>query len=512
MSTISENNKTIAKNTLFLSVRMVLVVIVSLFTTRVVLNQLGVENYGIYNVVAGFVSMFSFLNASMANGIQRFYNYALGRDKEMSVADVYNTALQIQLIIAFIIFAILQIFGTWYLFNKMVIPVERISSAFIIFECSVISLFIVILQVPYSSAVLAYEKMNFFAYVSLLEVSAKLIIAYSLTIVQSDKLVVYGILNLCISILVFCFYWIFSKIHFSELRISFKFKKDLLKGMMSFSGWNVFGTFAYMFKEQGLNLLLNNFFGPIVNAAQGISYMISGTLSGFQSNIIVAFRPQLVKSYAQGNYSRVQQLFFTSSKFSFLMMTIFSIPIILEINFILNLWLGNNVPTHTATFTTLILLNAIISCLTTPLSQIVHASGKMKHYQLTMSMIILSIVPIAWLFLKFGFESHTVYVIAVIIALINQVVCCAIVHKIFPFPIKEYLMQVIIPSGCFLILTPVIPFIVTLFLKESFYRLCLVGVLTLLSAISVACMVVLNKKERALVADFLHKKFKLINR
>ena len=373
MPDTTTSNKRIAKNTLFLYLRMAVVLIVSLFTTRVVLQSLGVVDYGINNVVGGFVSMFAFLNTSMSNGVQRFYNFSIGRKKEYSVRDVYNTSLLIQFLLVLILIVLLETVGLWYLHHKMVIPENRFLAAQWIFQFSILSLGLVVLQIPYSAAIMAYEKMDYFAYLSLFDVMAKLCIAYGIKYLDAEKLILYGALNLIITIVSFCLYFGYAKKHFKELKYDFRIRKELFKPMLSFSSWNIFGTFAYMLKGQGLNMLLNVFFGPVVNSARGISYMIMNAIQGFQSNIVIAFRPQVVQSYAEGNNERVTKLFYSLSKISFILLSIISIPIILEIDYILHLWLGDSIPEYTITFTLLILLNMIFSSLTTPVSQVVHA-------------------------------------------------------------------------------------------------------------------------------------------
>ena len=314
----STSNKRIAKNTIFLYIRMFFVLVVSLFTTRIVLQALGVIDYGIYNVVAGFVSMFAFLNTSMSNGIQRFYNFQMGCNDKGNITKVYNTALQIQALIALILLILLETFGLWYINYQMIIPADRLNAAQWIFQFSVLSLIIIVIQVPYSAAIMAHEKMQFYSYISIVEVIAKLAIAYLLLTVKYDKLVIYGLLSLIVTIIIFTVNFVYAKIKFRDLKFKLFWDKDYLKPMLSFSGWNIFGSFAYLLKGQGLNLLLNAFFGPIVNAARGISNMVMNAIQGFQSNIVIAFRPQIVQSYAAQDINRVTNLFYSLSKISFI--------------------------------------------------------------------------------------------------------------------------------------------------------------------------------------------------
>lgn len=504
---IGKSNSRIAKNTIFLYLRMLLVLVVSLFTTRVLLHALGVEDYGINNVVCGFVSMFSFLNTSMSNGVQRFYNFSLGRKNEYSIGEVYTASFIIQIIIAVLLFVILELVGTWYIYNMMNIPSDRVAAAYWIFQFSVVSLVLILFQIPYSAAIMAYEKMDYYAYLSIFDVVAKLIIAYSVKYASIDRLILYGSLNLLVSIISFLLYFIFAKRQFPDLRFNFKVRKRLFKPMLAFSGWNVFGSFAYLIKGQGLNLLLNFFFGAIVNAARGVSNMVMSAIQSFQANIVIAFRPQLVQSYAEGNYGRVLRLFYSLSKISFVLLSILSIPVIIEVNYILKIWLGDNIPEYTVPFTILALLNMIVSSLNTPVSQIVHATGKMKSYQIGTSIVICSILPIAWFSLKLGCDPTMVYLISLILTILNQVICNLLLKRVFDYSTKDYIVKVILPCVFFLILVPIVPFAVTVFMPSSFYRLIVTAILCLVISCLIAYWVVLDKVEKEMLIGFIRKRF-----
>ena len=507
MSDNSTSNKRIAKNTFFLYIRMFFVLIVSLFTTRIVLQALGVIDYGIYNVVAGFVSMFSFLNTSMANGIQRFYNFKMGLNDTESITKVYNAALQIQALIALILFALLETFGLWYINSQMVIPADRLDAARWIFQFSVLSLIIIVMQVPYSAAIMANEKMQFYSYISIVEVIAKLSIAYLLLIVRYDKLFTYGLLLFITTFIIFIINFIFAKIKFRYLKFNLSWDKNYFKPMLSFSGWNIFGSFAYLLKGQGLNLLLNAFFGPIVNAARGISNMIMNAIQGFQSNIVIAFRPQIVQSYAAQDISRVTKLFYSLSKISFIMLSLISIPVIIEIKYILNLWLGSNVPEYTYSFTILTLINMIISSLTTPISQIVHATGKMKDYQLITSLVISSILPISWFFLKLNYNPNSVFIISLIMTIINQYVCMHLLKDIFQYNIIDYCKKVLIPCVVYSIIVVSVSYIPILFMQTSFFRFTIVVILSIITSCVVAYYFIFTKQEQFIAMSFIKKIF-----
>lgn len=487
---------------------MILVLVVSLFTTRITLHALGIVDYGISNVVAGFVSMFSFLNASMSNGIQRFYNFVLGQNKKEKLSHVYTTAIHIQFLLAIVLIILLETFGIWYMYNKMVVPMERFQAAMWLFQSSVLSMVVVVMQIPFVSAIMAYERMDFYAYVSIFDVFAKLGVAYGLLHSSSDRLVLYGIMYFLISFFSFLLYYIYSKRNFCLLRYQSSLNRHLLKEMLSFSGWNICGTFAYMLKSQGLNLLLNAFFGPIVNAARGISGMILSAIQGFQSNIVIAFRPQLVQSYASNDQARVRLLFYSLTKVSFWLLTALSIPVILELKFILDLWLDDVIPDYTYSFTVLVLLNMIISSLNTPISQVVHATGKMRTYQLTTSFIICGIIPVAYIFLKLGYDPNSVYVVSLILTIINQVICNIILKRIFPYSLVDYCKHVICPLLFFCIISPLGPFLIIKILPASLLRFIIASLFSILVSIVLGYFIVLNHAEKLFVNRLALKKIK----
>lgn len=502
----SSNNRRIAKNTMFLYIRMILVLVVSLFTTRVVLSELGVEDYGIFNVVAGFVSMFAFLNTSMSNGIQRFYNFTLGRNDISKMPEIYSTAIQIQLTLAFLLFVLLETVGLWYIYNKMVIPEERLTTAIYVFQFSVVSMLLVVMQIPYSAAIIAHERMDYYAYVSVFDVLVKMAIAYALFIIKGDKLLWYGVMMLAAATLNFLLYFSYARYQFKVLRYVPKIHKHLFKPMLSFSGWNIFGSFAYVIKSQGLNLLLNVFFGPVVNASRGISNMVMSAIQGFQGNIVVAFRPQIVQAYAAGEQERVKNLFYSLSKISFILLSMLSVPVILELKFILHLWLGEVVPEYTYSFTILVLLNMIFSSLNTPVTQVVHATAKMKTYQIITSVIVFSILPFSYMFLKIDNDPNIVYWVSLVLTIINQIACNIILKNIFPYSLIEYFKLVILPCISFLILTPIIPYIIQCNFKDSFPRFLFVSFIYIIISISFSYIILLNKSERKILHGFINRK------
>ena len=485
---------------------MFFVLIVSLYTSRVVLNTLGVEDYGIYNVVAGFVSLFAFLNATLSASVQRFYNYEGSQKGLICFRSVYVTSFVRHLILAVIIFIILETFGLWYINNVMVLPEDRVGVANIVFHASVLSLLLLLFQIPYIGAIMAKQSMDFYAIVSVIDTILKLALAFALPYMQYDKLFIYAILSLSITVLDFILYYAFCKAKFQEISFEFSVNKTLFKQILGFTGWNVLGTFAFMLKGQGLNMLLNLFFGPVINAARGIAYQVNTAISGFSQNITIAFRPQIVNNYADKEYIKVRSLMYTESKICFMLIATLITPIILDIDYIMHLWLGNNIPKMTYSFTILVLLDSLVCTLNTPCTQTIQATGKIRSYQIASTTINLLLLPICWFFLKLGSNPTTVFILTIIISTINQVVCIVEVNKVFNVDLKAYIKEVLYPCAIYMIALPILPYLIINILEPSLLRLFILGFLTLSLALPLCYMLGLTSPQRSMVRDYLISK------
>lgn len=498
-------NSRIARNTLFLYVRMFFAMVVALYTSRVLLRTLGVVDFGVNNVVAGFVTMFSFLNSSLTGAIQRYYNFEKSIHGSEGVGNVYRASMLIQVSMAVLVFILLEGFGVWYLNNVMVIPEDRLFAANILFQCSTASLFFLILSIPYSAAIMSFEHMDYYAIVGVLDVVLKLGIVLILPYLGSDKLITYSILLFSISVINFLLYFLYARNEFDALRLKGRRDKGLLKSMLVFSGWNFFGTFSNVVYQQGVNLLLNYFFGPVVNAARGISAYVSHALHGFSSNIVVAFRPQMVESYAEKNYTRTKNIMYSESKICYLMLLIFIVPIVIEVDYVLHLWLGDEVPDFSAIFTVLVLIKMLITTLNMPFTQIVHASGIMKKFQIITGGITCMIIPLGWLAFKIGLSPVSIFVIALFLAVATQLACNIIVKQFFDYDVKRYLTKVILPILSITVLSPILPMVIHLSMPESFLRLVCVTLVSVIIIIIYSYFVILSKEERALALAMISK-------
>lgn len=506
MSEISENNRRIAKNSIFMSIRMVIVLLITLYSTRVVLEVLGVEDYGIYNVVCGFVSMFAFLNTSMSNGIQRFFNFELGRNGEEGAKKVYNTAVIIQLILGIVILIGAEGVGVWYINNKMVIPPERIFAANWIFQFSLLSFIFIIMQAPYTAAVIAHERMDFYAVVSVLDAFLKLGIVFLIPYFEGDDLIWYGILLAGVSVINFVLYFTYCKRKFTEIIFEKGFDRQLFKSMLGFSGWNVFGSFSGVMKEQGINLVINLFYGPAVNAARGIAAQINAGLQSFAVAVSTPVRPQVVKSYSVGNMSRTINLTYSISKISCIVLYMMALPILLEIDFVLKIWLGNNIPNHTNTFVLIIVMVSFVNNLNAAVSAVVHASGKMKNYQLQTSIASMTCIPLSYFCLKFGLSPEAALWTVFVTVIIAQIFALRVLKTIIEYKYMEYVKRVLVPLFFVVITTVYIPVFIANQLDEGWIRFLIVSITSaiIISVSTYYCA--LTKSEQELLLHFLRKK------
>ena len=395
------NNKRIAKNTLFLYLRMFVSLALSLVTGRVVLQTLGVEDYGINAVVGGVIGMFGVIQVCMIGATSRFITYELGRGDEKRLKETFSTTLTLHIIIAIILFVILESVGLWMVNYKLVIPERRMFAANCIYQFSIISLMLGVTQTPYSSAIVAHEKMAIYAYFDILNTVLKLVIIYLLLIGNMDKLILYGLLTFCVSTLIMMLNRIYCIRHFPETHYHFVWNKSLIKPIFAFSGWDILGNVAVMARGEGITILVNLFFGTALNAAVGIANTVTNAVGGFASNIIMAIKPQIIKRYADGEYEAMIKLAHEGTILSFVLMTFLTIPLMSEVHFVLNLWLGV-VPDSACIFTNLVLLFNIIGCFANVVMDIVHATGQIKKTSLTNGIIYLIVLPVTYVAYKSG--------------------------------------------------------------------------------------------------------------
>lgn len=451
-TTEQQNNKRIAKNTLLLYFRMLITMAVGLYTSRVVLQTLGVEDFGIYNVVGGVVAMFGILNTAMASTTQRYITFSLGKGDKKELKKVFFNCVLTHFLIASIFVLLAEIIGLWLLNNKLVIPADRLSAAFWVFQCSVLSTFIMIISIPYNADIVAHEKMSAFAYISIVEVFLKLAIVWILCISPIDKLCLYAILLAAVQLGIRFIYGIYCRRHFNETHLQFQWDKKLFKEMLSFAGWNLFGGLSNILYTQGLNILLNIFFGPAVNAARGVSVQIQNVVTQFSNSFQMAINPQITKSYANKDLKQMHALVFSSSKFTILLLLILTTPFFVNSEFILSIWL-KNVPEWSPIFVQIMLCIVIVDAAANPFMISSAATGNIRFYQVVIGGTMLLIVPSAYVLLRLGCSPYIVFLTHLFYCLLTFVIRLFIVRKMISFKILDYIRKSLLRSILAILLT-----------------------------------------------------------
>lgn len=500
MSDTTSNNKRIAKNTILLYFRMILLMAVSLYTSRVVLATLGVEDYGIYNVVGGFIAMLSFLNGAMSSSTQRFITIALGNGDRESINRVFSTCLGTHALIALIVFVIAETVGLWFLVEKIVIPDERMTAAMIVYQCSVITSIVQIMSYPYNATIIAHEDMSAFAFISIYEALANLGIVFLIKIGQYDRLALYAVALLLVKVSVIVVYMIYCKCHYYRESFKHAFDKNILKEMMAFTGWNLWGGLAGTFMGQGVNILLNLFFGPVVNAARGLAVQVQSAVHMFATNFQMAINPQIMKTYASGDITAMYALIFRSAKFTFMLLLCIILPLVVEVDTVLKIWLGN-VPQYTDVFVRLILVICMIDSVSNPFMTASAATGKVKVYQTVVGGILILIIPTAYVVLKLGGTPTSVFIVHLCIGLVAFMVRLLIVRGLIEISIRDYVHKVIYPCTKVLVSSILIVFLInylpsnTVFV--SFTKMFVIFIVVLLASFVFG----LSKGERSYVID-----------
>lgn len=495
----SANNKRIAKNTLFMYFRMFFTMCVSLYTSRVVLAVLGFSDYGLYNVVGGVIAMFGFLNGAMSNMTSRFITYYLGQNNYERLSEVFSMAFFIHCGIASLIIILGESIGLWFFYHKMVIPEDRLIAALCIYQFSIASTVMMIISVPFTSDIIAHEKMSVYAYISIVDSVLKLIIVYFLAYAPFDKLIFYGLLLFGIHVLNFLFNLLYCRWHFVESKIHKVWNKNLLKEMSKFTGWSLFGNFSHVFYTQGLNLLLNMFCGPIVNAARGIAVQIEAAMTQFTSNIQTAINPQIIKSYSQDNIQRTKTLIFASSKYCFFLMLLLSLPVMLGADFILGVWL-KEYPEHTVNFLRLTLMCVLLDTLVNPMYTANLATGKVAIYNKRLAILSITFIPITYLAIKITHLPEIVFMLNVLRNIIGIGIRMFIIRSQLGIGIHEYCQKVIVR----IFVVTAIATLISLFVVhgmgiDSFAKFSLITAISTLSVLMAAFGMGLNHQERSFV-------------
>lgn len=471
---------------------------VSLYTSRVVLQTLGVEDYGVFSVVGGIITMFTFINGGMVSSTQRYLTFEIGKGNLTQLKKVFSTAIQIHAIISFIIIVLGETVGLWFLYEKLVIPIDRMESAMWVYQCSIIACIVNIMFVPFNADIIAHEKMSAFAYISILEVTLKLIIVYVLHISPIDKLITYAILLLVVQLIISSIYACYCRKHFDESHYCHKIDKPLLKEMFAFAGWSFWGNLAAMLYTQGLNMMLNIFFGPIVNAARGIAVQVQAAAQQFVRNFQVALNPQITKNYAAGQLSQMHVLMFRSARFSFFLMFFLTLPVLLETEYLLTIWL-KTVPSGTVVFTRWMIAISLIYTIANPCGVANQATGKVKLYQAVVGGILLLIIPISYVVLKAGAPAYSVFIVHFCVEIIAQFARMLMLRNLIDLQMKDYIRHIYLPIICVISCSCLLPIYIHIQLPIGLFRFLMVS-FTCVATVGVSVIYIgLTKAERTFI-------------
>lgn len=509
MSDISSNNKRIAKNTLLLYVRQLLTMVIGLYTSRVILNTLGISDYGIYNVVAGFVTMFSLFTGSLSAAISRFLTFNLGEGNLAKLKSVFSTSVTIMfgMAIAIVIFA--ELFGVWFLNTQLNIPTERMYAANWVFHMSILAFAINLISIPYNASIIAHERMDAFAYISILEVILKLVIVYMLYVSLWDKLITYAILMAGVSLVIRGVYSIYCKSQFKECSYHFVFDRSLLKEMGTFAGWNFFGSGAYLFNTQGVNIISNIFFGVTVNAARGVANQVEGVVRQFVTNFTTAINPQIIKSYASRDLAYMHSLICRGAKFSYLLMLFFFVPFMFETETIMRLWL-KVYPPDAPLFLRLTLIGTMFDMLGNSTANAAWATGNIKKYYIIIGSVGSLVFPISWICFLFGAPAYSSYIVFAVIYIAVMILKVYIIEDLVSFPPRLFYSDVLKP----IILTTIVAFIIPgafySLINESLFRRIFVILLSLLSVCISCYLLGLSKSERTKIDLLIKSRIRFI--
>lgn len=479
-------NRRIAKNTLLLYVRMLFTMAISLYTSRVVLHVLGVTDYGVYNVVGGVITLLGFLTNSMSGASSRYITFSLGKGDMREMRRTFGNILSIHFLLAGVVLLLGETVGLWFVLEKLRIPADRMDAALWVYHLSVLTAMLGVVSVPYNAAIIAHERMGAFAYIGIVDALLKLVIVYLLWVMPYDKLVVYALLLFGVQVFDRIVYGWYCVRHFEETRVRFLFDRRLFREMFGYAAWTMNGNLAVVGYTQGINILLNLFFGPVVNAARGIAVQVQGVAQSFCGNFQTALNPQLTKSYAQGDLPRMHRLLTQSSKFSFFILWLIALPLMLEGPLVLKWWLGT-VPAHTENFLRLTLCSSMLTTLSNPVIVSVHATGRLKRFQLIEGTMLLTVVPITYLLLRlFAISPEYVFCVYIVVELCTQYARVRIVLPMIAMRIRDYARNVVWPIVKVVLISPIVPLMVYLLLRQSvasFLLVCTVSVLSLCMAV-----------------------------
>lgn len=462
------------------------------------LNILGVEDYGIYNVVGGIVAMFGFLNGAMTTSTQRYLTFELGKGNFQRLRQVFSTSVNIHFLIAVLICIMAETVGLWFMYEKMVIPTERFAAAMWVYQLSILTTVIAILSYPYNAIIVAHERMSVFAFISVMEIILKLAVVYLLKIWDFDKLILYAILIAAVQLFIRFVYSGYCSKHFAESKYQWYIDKPLFKEMLSFAGWNLWGSLASVLSTQGLNMILNVFFGPIVNAARAVAVQVQGAIQMFSANFQMALNPQITKTFAKNELDEMHKLIFRGCRFSFYLLYVISLPVILETPVILELWL-KTVPDYSVQFLRIMLLISLVDATANPLMTSAAASGNVRRYQTVVGGVILMILPLTYVAFRLGAPPHAAFVVHFCVCCTAFIVRLFLIRPLIRLSIRAYIKNVVFKCCGVSFLSAVVPACMHYLMKPTIVASVTIMFVSVLSAIMVCYFVGLENNERMLI-------------
>lgn len=505
------SKKRIAKNTMYLYVRMFVVMAVGIYASRIILQSLGAQDFGIYNVVGGIVSIIGVLNGVLSSSTSRFLTFELGRGNKEILDKTFSVSLNLHICVALFIFVLAETIGLWFFYVKLVIPEERMNAAFWVYQFSIITTMFTFTQVPYNASLIAHENFSIYAYVGLYDAFSKLLIVYLIQISPIDRLVFYALLLMINSILIQLFFRYYTYGRFTECRFRVIKEKYYYKRQLNYSGWELFGGLAFVSQGQGINILLNLFFGPTVNAARAIAYQIQGAISQFVNNFLTAVRPQVIKAYAKGNPNGMYELTFQTARFSFYLMLAIILPLCYELRFVLDLWLGDVYPEETYSFSLIILIFGLTEIFRFVLIMPFHAIGRMKLGNSLNGTIMITALPISYFVLKIGCPAYSVFIVLVLINIIVALNGWLIVRSYERFSIKLFVIDVFARCIFVCILSIIIPTIVHYYMEAGWLRFVTLCVLSEIGLVVVVYTIGLKSMERNMLINKIKEKVSKIH-
>lgn len=496
------NSKRVAKNTVFMFIRMALVLCVGLYTSRVVLSTLGFEDFGIYNLVGSVVVLFSFLQQALNNATYRYLAFEQGKGDFAQLRKTFSMSLNVHLILSGVIFILCEVFGVWFLNSKLVIPDGRMFAANIAFQFSMLSFCASIIRTPYNSSIIAHEQMSFYAYTSIIEVILKLVIVYLLVIFSVDKLILYSFLLFLVALFMLVWYIIRCRSMYTECRYERLWDSKLIKGMMEYSGWSIIVNAVDVGVNQSLVFFFNIFFGVVANAAMGVANQVNAQLMNFLHTFTQSYNPQIIKSYAAGDRNYFIKLLFTSSKISYYMLLAAAVPIMINIDFILRLWLGNP-PEGTSLFVIMVISYSLVDAYSAPLWTGVHATGNLKTHQLLMSGIKVLNIPLAYILLKMGLPAWTALALKVVLNVICSIVRPLYAKHLYRLPLVDYIKEVWLLVYCITAIVLPLPIYISSLYDDSLWRVIIVSISFYICYVPIVYYIGLNARERKVISNLI---------